>query len=83
MRFWLWDAQSMNLVGAYPDLGGALAAVRYAIQTEARESVLQWVLEQGEEADGGDGEIVARGEELIERAAAVGPPPARPTSTPT
>ena len=69
MRFWVWDTASMNLVGAYPELEAALAAVRYAVETGGQEEARAWLLEQGTVP--GQGEILARGEALIERAAAV------------
>ena len=64
----LWDLRSRNIVGTYPTEADALAVVRETINHHGREYVDDLVLGWGDDEDEKEGEEVASGAALVERA---------------
>lgn len=77
MRYEVWDYDTGNCIGAYPDQGTALADVRATIQAHGPAASASLVLLTA--PDDGDGERIAAGGELVQLAHADAP--SLPSST--
>ena len=73
----VWDHETGNCIGAYPDRGAALADVRAIVRAHGPAAAASLVLLTA--PDEGTGERVAAGKDLVRLADADAPP--LPTST--
>lgn len=72
MLYEIWDHETGNCIGAYPDQGAALADVRATVRTHGHPAVASLVLLTA--PDDGDGERIAEGRTLVQLAEADAPP---------
>lgn len=68
----VWDYETGNCIGAYPDRGAALADVRATVRAHGLPAAASLVLLTA--PDDGDGERIAAGKDLVQLAEADAPP---------